>query len=150
MFYAEICVKDEQLLPSKGSEGAACWDVKNAEWFTIHPWEIKLVGTGVKFYFTGRGYARMYCRSSLPIKLGMRLSNGVAIIDNDYTWEVMMSLECISDKPVNIDPYTRLAQIEFVDQDGFEAIVDENQWDSWSEVHMTERGDGWFWSTWQR
>jgi dUTP pyrophosphatase len=102
-------------LPVRATEGSACYDIhacltdgKNLEGFNAFnmPQVIQVMNGGCKIYRDTRwliptgfkleipkGYCvKLYARSGLAIKNGMRLCNGVAVIDSDYRDEVFVLL----------------------------------------------------------
>jgi dUTP pyrophosphatase len=75
---------DVELLPSRGTEHAAGYDLKAAETITIKPNEIKLIPVGVKAYMQPTEVLFLFDRSSNPKKKGLVLINSVGVIDSDY------------------------------------------------------------------
>ena len=102
-------------LPVRATEGSACYDIHacltegvNVEGFNAfnYPQVSQvingickvyrdtrwLIPTGLKLEIP-KGYCvKLHARSGLAIKNGMRLSNGVAVIDSDYRDEVFVLL----------------------------------------------------------
>lgn len=147
-----ICVQDRAFLPEKKTPEAACRDIKCAEQISIAPGTIKLVKSGVKTYIPSGRYARMYARSSLPLKNGLMLANSVGIIDSDYRGEYLMQLFNCTNEEIVIEQGTRLCQIEFCphyrgnQQFGtpeipvIEMQVDPELWAKFDEEFSSERG----------
>ena len=154
-----ICVSAEELIPEKKSPEAMCWDIKTDETFTLQPGEVKLVKSWIKTFIPTGWCAKMYARSSLPLKNGLLLANSVWLIDSDYRGEYLMQLYNFTHNPVTIQQYTRLCQLEFaphywwVAQYGTAEIpqveikVDEQLFDTFDQVYSSERWTGGFGST---
>ena len=53
----------------------------------------------------------IYARSSLGVKHGIALSNGVGVIDSDYRGEISVGLCNFSSEPYTIQPGERIAQL---------------------------------------
>ena len=53
----------------------------------------------------------VFARSGLAVKHGLALSNGVGVIDSDYTGEIRVGLVNLSDKAYTIEPGERIAQL---------------------------------------
>lgn len=53
----------------------------------------------------------VFARSGLAVKHGLTLSNGVGVIDSDYTGEIKVGLVNLSDKAYTIEPGERIAQL---------------------------------------
>lgn len=154
-----ICSYDQKLLPTKGTSGSVCWDMSNAQEFTIQPWEILKIWTGVKTFMPqGRG-SRMYSRSSTPTKTGLMVANAVAVFDSDFRGEYLMQLYNYTSSPITIPSYTRLMQIEFFpylrenkqfwskEIPDIELLVDEKLYHTFAEHFPSERGVWWIGST---
>jgi len=88
-----------------------------------------------------KGYVGLvFIRSSVGTKMGVRLANGVGVIDSDYRGELMIATHNISGGEVKFESGDRLAQMVIVSAPQFEV----------EEVEMlsgTERGEGGFGST---
>lgn len=91
-------ILDEKCKPTKGSEFAACIDLRSREDITITAGESKLIPLGIKIdkkkmpiYLQNnlhRHYLQLMLRSSLSKEL--IIANGVGIIDLDYEDEIMI------------------------------------------------------------
>lgn len=118
-------------MPVYGSEGAAGADLSALcppEGVTIQPGQRVLVPTGVAVQLPV-GYVGLLCaRSSLGVKHGLSLSNGVGVIDWDYRGQLHVGLVNLSQTPYTIAPGERIAQLlvmpvsraEFVQADSLE------------------------------
>lgn len=154
-----ICSYDWAFLPEKKTPEAMCRDIKSTQDFTIQPWEIQLIKSGIKTFIPTGRCCKMYARSSLPIKNGLMLANSVGLIDSDYRGEYLMQLFNCTREPISIEKWTRLCQIEFAPhyrgegQFGTSEIpliqmqVDEELFERFAEVYDSQRGAGGFGST---
>jgi len=104
-------------LPQYQTAGSVAFDLASTEDITIAPKEVKLVPTGLVIC-TPPGYMLMLAsRSSLAIKKGLMLGNGIGVIDQDYCGpedEIKIQLVNIKDEPVTINKGERVAQGMFV------------------------------------
>ena len=123
--------------PVFATEGSACFDVKACfkledrirsfnPWnkevdiapkvvagelsFQLVPENRALVPTGLIFDVPANHVLKMYIRSSVALKKGLILANGVGIIDSDYVDETHIMLYNKSDSLVVIKNGERLAQ----------------------------------------
>lgn len=82
----------------------------------------------------------VFARSGLGIKHGIALSNGVGVIDSDYTGEVCVGLINQFDEPYEIQPGERIAQLAVLPVlcPPAEAV---------DALAQTQRGEGGFGST---
>ena len=109
--------------------------------FIINPLFVEVLSKNGKVYFrhffrnTGIavqlpvGYVGLLCaRSSLGVKFGLSLPNGVGVIDWDYRGQLQVALVNLSQTPYTIAPGERIAQLlvmpvcraEFVQADSLE------------------------------
>ena len=82
----------------------------------------------------------VFARSGLAVKHGLALSNGVGVIDSDYTGEIRVGLVNLSDEAYTIQPGERIAQLVIMPV----CLPHMELTDSLKE---TERGGGGFGST---
>jgi len=113
---AEIpCIK------TKGSVGA---DLVCPEDVFIKPFHQIGHGTLVPLGFSlqiPNGYAvYLYLRSSTGLNTPLRLSNAVGVVDADYTGEVGLLLDNLSNQTIHIAKGTALAQMILKKQDKYE------------------------------
>jgi dUTP pyrophosphatase len=101
-----------------------------------------LVKTGIAINMMDPGLVAIVAsRSGLSLKYGIRVAQGVGVIDADYHGEIGVILANDSEEPYVIQPGERIAQLMFqpVIQVALKYV------DTFSTV--TERGDGGFGST---
>jgi dUTP pyrophosphatase len=97
-------LSDKAVIPSKGSVGAAGYDLYTTESYELKPGERKGF------------YGRVAPRSGLAVKHGIDVLAGV--IDSDYRGEILVALINLGDKPVQLPivkdgKETAIAQIIF-------------------------------------
>lgn len=71
-------------LPKRKTEGSAGYDIESAVDIDIPPNRMKAVATGLKVRLNHNEFLAVFIRSSMAIKHGIILVNGVGIIDADY------------------------------------------------------------------
>ena len=82
----------------------------------------------------------VFARSGLAVKHGLALSNGVGVIDSDYTGEIRVGLVNLSDEAYTIQPGERIAQLVIMP-------VCLPYMELADSLQETERGGGGFGST---
>lgn len=102
------------MIPTHQTLYSAGADVCASESVTIEPGQVKLVSTGA--YVPADTHhlnvvIMLAIRSSIALKRGLSLANGVGIIDADYTDEIKVMLHNHSDKPAAIEAGERIAQL---------------------------------------
>lgn len=138
--------------PTKGSDGAAGYDLYSVERIVINPGERKLISIGLKMQIPKTYYGRIAPRSGLALKHGIDVMAGV--IDSDYRNIVGVilynsaiigsrlfdpdnnGLLFADNNAFNINPGDRIAQIIFERHYDFE--FEEG------ELSETKRGEGGF------
>lgn len=136
----------DAILPTYGTDGAACFDIYTTTDGFVSEDKPGVFGTGLSFEVP-KGYVMLvYSRSGHGFKWDIRLSNCVGVIDSDYRGELMVKLAC--DDPKTEDGYTcygftkgeRIAQ-------GMIIPVVQNTFNVVKELSNTERGQDGFGST---
>jgi dUTP pyrophosphatase len=127
-------------LPTRGSEGAAGYDLQSIESCVILPGKRAVVATGLSFELPAGVYGRIAPRSGLAVKHGIQV--GAGVVDSDYRGEVKVVLFNHDTNPYVIKPGYRIAQLilERCETPEVEEIV---------ETSDTQRGQGGFGSTGQ-
>lgn len=130
--------------PSYATDGSAAMDLRAclAESVTIPPGGRKLVPTGIAINMMDPGLVAIVAsRSGLSLKHGIRVAQGIGVIDADYHGEIGVILANDSETPYHVEPGERIAQLMFqpVVQVGLQFV------DNFSTE--TERGAGGFGST---
>jgi dUTP pyrophosphatase len=100
-------------LPSYGTEESAGFDLAAAHDCEVAPGQLVLVRTGLVIEVPTGHFLGIFARSSTPLKRGLIISNGVGVIDPDYSGpndEVMIQVLNITPAPVRVTRGDRLAQ----------------------------------------
>ena len=138
-------LSDKAVIPSKGSVGAAGYDLYTTEAYELKPGERKAFKTDIALAIPEGFYGRVAPRSGLAVKHGIDVLAGV--IDSDYRGEILVALVNLGDKPVQLPVIkdgkeTAIAQIIFEScgtvADGFNQVDD---------LTATQRGSGGFGSS---
>lgn len=127
-------------LPTRGSEGAAGYDLQSIESCVILPGKRAVVATGLSFEIPAGVYGRIAPRSGLAVKHGIQV--GAGVVDSDYRGEAKVVLFNHDINPYVIKPGYRIAQLilERCETPKVEEIVESTE---------TNRGEGGFGSTGQ-
>ncbi len=88
----------------------------------IHPGCRALIPTGLIFD-TPEGYSvRLYSRSSVGIRKGLKVVQGVGVFDSDYFDEAIVALHNITNETLLVSYGDRIAQAELVELPDYELI----------------------------
>lgn len=138
-------LNDAAMLPSKGSDKAAAYDVyacivnENNE-VTIEPHTTVKIGTGLSMTPPEGFFVGVYARSGLSSKEGLRPANCVGVCDEDYTGEYIVALHNDSEVTRIVKHGDRIAQLILQKRYDMDFVEVE-------ELEATERGAGGFGST---
>eukprot|EP00892_Ulva_mutabilis_P005048 jgi/Ulvmu1/2915/UM147_0013.1 len=102
-------LKDNAKLPSRGSSGAAGYDLSSAEACTIPARGKYIVSTGVSVAIPPECYGRVAPRSGLAAKHSIDV--GAGVIDCDYRGELKVILFNFSDQDFEVKEGDRIAQL---------------------------------------
>lgn len=130
-------------LPARSTPGSAGMDLRALldEPLVISPGMRVSVPTGIAIGLPdSQTVGLVFARSGLAIKHGLALSNGVGVIDSDYTGEIRVGLINQSDEAYIIQPGERIAQLVVMPICMPEVLEVE-------ELTETQRGEGGFGST---
>ena len=114
--FARVKGYENVKLPERKTTGSAGYDIDAAEGMEFWPGETLLVPTGLKAYMYEGEYLQLAIRSSLAVKRGLTLINGVGIIDQDYAdnpdneGHIMLAIHNTSIDPQRIEKGERVAQ----------------------------------------
>ena len=133
-------LNEDAIIPTRGSEKAAGYDLYSTKDETIMPHETVKVGTGLAIQPPKGYFGAIFARSGLATKFGINLGNGVAVIDEDYTGEYIVAIHNDSDAIRYIENGDRIAQLIIIPYLSVEL-------EKVKELTETERGDGGFGST---
>ena len=107
---------EDIVIPQRQTLDSAGYDLSSYERVVIEPKTIQLVPTGLKVQLEKDEVLLVYPRSSLGIKKGLMMSNGVGVIDRDYynnennEGHIMVPLYNFKDEPVVVEKFERIAQ----------------------------------------
>lgn len=130
-------------MPTKGSAGAAGRDLYaclDGSTIMIQPKKTVLIPTGLAMAIPEGWVGLIFSRSGLATKKGLRLANGVGVIDSDYRGEWFIAIHNDSDCTQIIDDGDKIAQVVFVK---YKDVV----FYPVKELDDTVRGEGGFGST---
>lgn len=134
-------------LPTKGSDGAAGFDLYADENCKIHPiyWPLikpsisrRLVSTGIAVAIDPDKVGLIWPRSGISVKYGIK--TGAGVIDSDYRGEVKVLLFNLGDSVFEIKRGDRIAQLIIIPVYG-QSVVEVD------DLSDTERGIFGFGST---
>ena len=137
MLKIKVVNRGHQQLPAYATPQSAGMDLRANldEPLTLHPFERKLVKTGL-FIALPEGYeAQVRPRSGLALKHGITVLNTPGTIDADYRGEVGVLLINLSQEDFVIQDGERIAQMVISRHEQGEFVVVE-------ELDETERGAG--------
>lgn len=77
-------------LPTRKTALSAGYDLQAAANVLVSREKISLVPTGLKAFFPADEVLLIYLRSSLAVKHGLILANGVGVIDADYRGHIIL------------------------------------------------------------
>lgn len=130
--------------PSYATSGSAAMDLRACldQAITLQPQERIAVPTGIAINMMDPGLVAIVAsRSGLSLKHGIRVAQGIGVIDADYHGEIKVLLTNDSDIAYEIQPAERIAQLMFQQVTQVDLLlVDEF-------TIETERGTGGFGST---
>ncbi len=133
-------VGDSIALPAYATDGSAGLDLRACidEPLTVMPGETVLVPSGIAIHIEDNELAAVLLpRSGLGHKHGLVLGNLTGLIDSDYQGQVFISCWNRSEKPYEIRPGERIAQMVFVP-------VEQVEFDIVEEFGHSGRGAGGF------
>ena len=134
-------------VPTYATDGSAALDLRACieSEVTIPPGGRLLLGTGMALNMMDPGLVAIVAsRSGLSLKHGVRVAQGIGVIDSDFHGEIRVILANDGDQPFQVEPGDRIAQLMFQPV----VQVDLDFTDSFST--QTERGTGGFGSTGSR
>ena len=102
-------LSDTAIIPKRGSERAAGYDLYPAESGVVPAWGSTTVKTGIKITMPLGYYGRIASRSGLAVKNNIEV--GAGVIDNDYTGEIIVLLRNFSDINYNYPYGKAIAQL---------------------------------------
>ena len=131
-------------MPVKATSQSAGFDLHAAEVQMDLPNRYLLIDTGLSISFDPGYVLFLYGRSGLASKYGIRLANGVGVIDADYRGPIRVVLR--SDR-LTIPGMTEIIRVGDRVAQGILVPIPSAQWVEVDELDETERGTGGFGST---
>lgn len=131
-------------IPNYATNGSAAIDlracIQNA--IEIKQGQRVLIGTGLAINMKDRNLVAIVAsRSGLSLKHGVRVAQGIGVIDSDYHGEISVILANDGEQPFLITPGMRIAQLMF------QPVIQIELGFTDSFSSETERGTGGFGST---
>ena len=149
MFHVKLQIKPisdkigrEIPLPYYATPGAAALDLHACldEPVTIFPGGQAVIPTGLAAAIPEGCVGIMAVRSSMGVRRGITMPNGIGVIDSDYRGPLGVALYNLREEPYTVQPGDRVAQLLIVPVLSPEIEVVE-------ELPPTQRGTGGFGST---
>ena len=136
MMELPIRITDEELMPTKGTKDAACYDLRAARDTSIPPGESAIVGTGIYAAVPSGWALEILSRSGLASR-GIVVGNSPGIVDSDYRGEIGIIIRNTTNHFVMVNRGDRIAQCRLAPTYPFEFRCRDN-------LDSTERGAGGF------
>lgn len=133
-------LKENAILPTKGSQYAAGYDLYSTETVTIRPHETVMIDTGLAMEIPMGYFGAIFARSGLATKQGLRPANCVGVIDSDYRGPIKVALHNDTDEGRYVNEGDRIAQLVFISY--YDAEFNEV-----NDLETTIRGAGGFGSS---
>ena len=127
-------------LPARATGGAAGYDVRSCESFSLAPGEVYAARTGLVMELPHGVECQVRPRSGLAARHGITLPNSPGTIDPDYRGEIRILMQNLGPGLVEIQRGDRIAQLVF--NRCLTPVVEEA-----AALSATERGAGRFGST---
>ncbi|HYF95501.1 MAG TPA: dUTP diphosphatase [Symbiobacteriaceae bacterium] len=118
--FAPISTHAGVALPQRKTARSAGYDLAAAADTVIEPGRVALIPTGLKAYMAPDEVLLLTIRSSLAVKRGLMLANGVGVIDADYAdnpdneGHIMVAMANLGQAAVTVGAGERIAQGIFV------------------------------------
>ena len=114
MLKAKINLIDKNLpIPKYQTSGSVGFDIYSRKNITIQPGKIILIPTNLIIQVPKNYFLLIAARSSLPIKKGLVIANGIGVLDQDYCGpndEILLEVLNITRKNIKVKRGERLAQ----------------------------------------
>jgi dUTP pyrophosphatase len=115
--------------PKYHSAESAGFDIASSVDRIIKPKELVLLDTGLIIQAPEGHFLLIAARSSLPLKKGLMVSNGIGVVDRDYCGpedQIRISVYNFRDEEVEVKKGDRLAQGLFLPVDQVEWVEADN------------------------
>ena len=139
-FKKDIC--DDEILyssyniPRRHTKNSAGYDFEAIEKYTIKPWDIIKIPTGIKVQMNNDEMLMIVVRSSMGFKYNLRMCNQVGVIESDYynnesnEGHMWIALQNEGKETIIIEKGDRVAQgifVKFLKVDEEEKIESERK-----------------------
>lgn len=104
-------LRDTAVIPTRGSEKAAGYDLYATANYDIAPHSTVKIGTGISIALPDNSFGAIFARSGLATKKGLRPANCVGVCDSDYRGEYIVPLHNDTDEMMSIEAGERIAQL---------------------------------------
>ena len=107
-------LRKNAVIPTRATEGSAGLDLSACldKPMAIPSGGRALIPTGIAIALPGPAYvALLFARSSLGMRRGLMLSNGVGVIDSDYRGEILIGVYNFTNEPCIVENGERIAQL---------------------------------------
>ena len=140
-----VKIHEDAKVPTKGTEGAAAYDLYSVEDLTIEPQDVALIHTGLKIILPCCFELQVRPRGGLALKHKISVLNSPGTVDEDYRGEVGVILYNFGKEPFKVEKGMRIAQAKISacvsGMDFIEVTTEEY------DADKTERGTGAYAST---
>lgn len=123
-------------LPKYHTSESAGFDIAANQDVTVAPGQVVKIPTGLVFEAPKGYFLLVAARSSLPLKKGLIMANGIGVVDPDYAGpndEVHIIVHNFTAKPVEVKKGERLAQ-------GLFLPVEQAEWEEVGQLRESDRG----------
>ena len=97
-------------LPRRATALSAGYDLESAAEVELKQGKIELIPTGLKAFMHEDEFLAIHIRSSLALKHGIILVNGVGVVDADYEGELLLPMMRLTEGSFKIEKGMRIAQ----------------------------------------
>lgn len=117
--YNAVSIYNAIKLPERSTSGSAGYDIRTPTGVQIYPGEQVVIPTGIRTVFEpdeiDTWHLELFIRSSVGIKTGLVVTNGVSIIDADYQYaenggDILIALKNTNEKIVSLSAGDRICQ----------------------------------------
>lgn len=123
-------------LPTYHTSESAGFDIASSVDIIIQPGEVVKIPTGLVIAAPKGHFLLIAARSSLPLKKGLMMANGIGVVDPDYAGpndQVHIIVHNFTSQPVEVKKGERLAQGIFIQ-------FEQAQWEEVEVIRKSDRG----------
>lgn len=124
------------VLPQYHTNESAGFDIASSGDITIPPGEVVKIPTGLVIAAPVGHFLLIAARSSLPLKKGLNMANGIGVVDPDYAGpsdEIQIIVYNFTKQVVEVKKGERLAQ-------GIFLPVEQAEWEEVEQLRNVDRG----------